>query len=371
MTSTTDHEDSTETKVTEVTAPSPTPTPTFHGFPNLPPELRLRIWKEACLPRTHNDRAIQYVTADVVQENSEDDDVVLFDEDLEHDSESDDDEHHKTGYVTLRGLSGKKLHNSPSTNSAYLWDQGLWMACRESRAVITKHLEIYQWLPYANAGPGFLASWSYTYFPSNLLPHRKAKPWCSIVVPLMDIFCISAANLRYLPKSLYGMELLAPGLGQREYTIIEHWAIALKFDSSWNVNFPADLYNLKLETTPRGLMANWIQMFQGVGYYLRRLWIIDDTSSWVREPCTDFDVVYRDCDVEYVEGSWSSLRDYTAKDDMADTTDFIYSLALMLEEEGIFQFDDGLATIGLLVRKDRELPAEAESEHGDGDIPDC
>ncbi|KAF4625896.1 hypothetical protein G7Y89_g12264 [Cudoniella acicularis] len=32
--------------------PSPTQTTTFHLFPNLAPELRLKIWRHACLPRT-------------------------------------------------------------------------------------------------------------------------------------------------------------------------------------------------------------------------------------------------------------------------------------------------------------------------------
>ncbi|UZP45153.1 hypothetical protein NXS19_012965 [Fusarium pseudograminearum] len=343
MTSTTDHEDSTETKVTEVAAPTPTPTPTFHGFPKLPPELRWRIWKEACLPRTKNDRAIQYVTADVVQENWDDDDFIVLDEDLDGWYNSDDEEHDDTGYVKLRALSGKKLHDSPPTNSAHLWDRGLWMACRESRDAIAEYLEINKWLKIASQEDEY--PWFIADFPSTLIPHRKAKPWCPIVVPRRDIFCIAPIPF--------------------------DWNIALKYDSSWNVNFPADIYELKMQNSPRGLLANWIESSLHEIHRIPRLWIIDDTTSWVRHDDMYLDVVYRDCDVEYVEVDWACLSDCTKKGDLADTADFLHTFAYTLEEEGDFEFLEILDNIGLLLRKDRALPPEAESEHEDGDIPDC
>ncbi|WXC52629.1 hypothetical protein QX201_012292 [Fusarium graminearum] len=365
MTSTIKQEGSAETNVTEVTAPTLTPTPTFHPFPNLPAELRLRIWKAACLPRTQNDRAIQYVTADVVQENWDDDDLVIFDEDVEYFFESDDEEDHETGYVTLRGLSGKKLHNSPPTNSAHLWDQGLWMACTESRRAIAKHLETHKWLPITGQrDEEYLSSvpWFHTYFPSILVPHRKAKHWRLIVVPRRDIFCISAANLRYLPKSLYGMKLLAPLFGQRKSTIIGDWNIALKFDSSWNDNLPVDLYDLKQEKTPRGLLANWMDMLADEFEFQPTLWIIDDTAGWVAHPDPEPKTVFRDCDAEYVLSYWTSLRDYTGNGELGDLHEFISHFAEILEDGGNPDHIGVLVHIQFLVRKDRQMPPEPEAE---------
>ncbi|EXK26816.1 hypothetical protein FOMG_16624 [Fusarium oxysporum f. sp. melonis 26406] len=135
--------------------------PAFRYFKRLPIELRLKIWEAACLPSTNADHGLHYVTLDVVEEGKEgvedvDDEeylenLVIFDADLEGYDEEFEVESDDTGYVTLRALKRPCEKSSETTNpnkSAYLWDAGLWLACKESRSVIAKHLNFEGWLAF-------------------------------------------------------------------------------------------------------------------------------------------------------------------------------------------------------------------------------
>ncbi|EWY81170.1 hypothetical protein FOYG_15448 [Fusarium oxysporum NRRL 32931] len=135
--------------------------PAFCYFKRLPIELRLKIWEAACLPSTDADHGLHYVTLDVVEEGKgsvEDVDdeeylenLVIFDANLEGYDEEFEVESDDTGYVTLRALKRPCEKSSEATNpnkSAYLWDAGLWLACKESRSVIAKHLDFEGWLAF-------------------------------------------------------------------------------------------------------------------------------------------------------------------------------------------------------------------------------
>ncbi|CEI39884.1 hypothetical protein FVEN_g2162 [Fusarium venenatum] len=238
--------------------------PTFHGFPKLPPELRVKIWKAACLPRTDNDHGIQYITVDVVVKDGVDEDVVILNENLDGYDANARVDRDANGYVVLRALAHTKNRsvNTPTTSndykeSAYLWDAGLWIACRESRNAIAKHLDIDARLQVGDSEiKKCPVSWYKKKFLSTLVPHKKDKVWRPMVVPRSDIFCIAAGPLRALPKNPHGMKPLAPFLGQRNFTITEDWKIAFKFDSGWNKGFPRTLRKLQRENSPRGLLAN-------------------------------------------------------------------------------------------------------------------
>ncbi|KAM0398833.1 hypothetical protein ACHAPZ_007798 [Fusarium culmorum] len=228
----------------------------------------MKIWKASCLPRSEHDHGIQHVTADVVQENwdGDYDEIVVCDEHLEYFEDDFDVETDEMGYVTLRALKRDtklpvnfQTTTDQSKKSAYLWDHGLWMACRESRAAITEYLKIDSWLRHYTADQEHLLlslPWYDYNFPSTLVPHKKDAPWRPIVLPRSDIFCITPSTVRYLPRSLYNMHLLAPFLGRRNFTIIQQWNIALKFDRSWLIGFPDNIYQLRQENSPRGLLAN-------------------------------------------------------------------------------------------------------------------
>ncbi|RGP69453.1 hypothetical protein FSPOR_4557 [Fusarium sporotrichioides] len=131
---------------------------TFHCFTQLPTELRLIIWEEACLEprRGHRQgyRAIHYMT---VYQSS------------------------------VHPLSRDSDNSKPRDKSAYLWHAGLWTACRESRGVVASH-DMDQVRPREEEedgedGPAALV----------LFPKVRAEHWRQIVCS-EDVFCISADN---------------------------------------------------------------------------------------------------------------------------------------------------------------------------------
>ncbi|KAM0490048.1 hypothetical protein ACHAP8_011971 [Fusarium lateritium] len=361
-----------------------TNTPAFHGFPKLPPELRIKIWKAACLPRTDSDHGLQYVTVDVVKEDWENEDVVVYNENLEGYDDEFEVESDDTGYITLRALKRTKKRpsnsqtpsNQSNKQSAYLWDAGLWLACKESRDTITEYLAIDKWIqvteqhhPTDVFDPG---SWYNKKFLSTLVPHKKDTIWRPMVVPRSDIFCIASSPLRHLPRSLYGMKLLAPFLGQSKFTITQDWNIALRFDSSWLVNFPHDYYKLQTENSPRGMLANWVHMLLDDVNPAPTLWIIDDTARWATVAGLECGTVYRDCSAEYVQADWCTLLGETSNRGRCDVGIFMSSFAQLVEydhdaEWEWFEFDGVRHDIKLLVRKENAILTHIPAESQDGE----
>ncbi|KAG8666709.1 hypothetical protein FPOAC2_11828 [Fusarium poae] len=356
-------------------------TPAFHGFSKLPPELRIKIWKEACLPRTDNDHGLQYVTVDLVTMASLDADEVLLDENLEGYDEEFDVESDETEYITLRALERiKKRRSNAQTppdqsnkQSAYLWDAGLWLACKESRDAITEYLNINKWIQHAKQEyTTDLPSWYDKKFPSTLVPHETDKPWRPIVMPRSDIFCIDTPH--YLPRSLYGMKLLAPFLGQKRFTITQDWNIAFKFDSSWIVDFPRSIYEIQSENSPRGLLADWIERFEDEAYPEPTLWIIYDTARWVRLPGLECKTTYRDFCTEYVQIHWCALRGDAVNNETGDVRIFMELFADVVagvNEDWFFSdwFCSVKEHVQFLVRKENEIPSDILTESEESEIP--
>ncbi|KAF5668347.1 tetracycline resistance protein [Fusarium heterosporum] len=354
---------------------------TFSSFPKLPVELRLKIWKDACLPRTTTEHGLHYVTIKIVEEDGEDEDfenMVTFDPHLEGYDDEFEVESDDTAYVTLQAMKcyqvppNKVKANASahhSNGSAYLWDAGLWTACKESRMAIAEYLDLSGWIKLRNQPVDeTLPAWYDKAFPSTLIPHPQDKTWRPIVIPSRDIFCIIPSSVRSLPKSLYSMKLLTPFIATKSFTIRESWAIALKFDSSWNKRFPSDVFKLYRERSPRGLLANWIQGFHDEVYPVPSLWIIDDSVVWVACPGQQFEIIYRDCNGGYVEIKWCATRSDTTSSTKGAVTDFMTSFGILLDDldEPYIPFETK-KIVKLLVRTENQLPAIVEEVSGSND----
>ncbi|CAJ0552328.1 Ff.00g063070.m01.CDS01 [Fusarium sp. VM40] len=345
--------------------------PTFHPFPKLPVEIRLSIWKYACFPRSQVDHGIQYVTVNIVDEDIDEDDLVVFDDNLEgYDDElaveSDED-----GYITLTAPKfpfDKPAELCRPNPSACLWEAGLLTACRESRLAVAEYHNLKGWREFREQPMNTTQTneWYDQAYPSTLVPHKGDKKWCPMVVPHFDIFCIDTSCIRNLPKSLYSMKLLTPFLSTRAFTIRENWNIALKYDSSWNTKLRPQDYRLKRENTPRGLLANWLDRFKDEIYPKPSLWIIDDSVSWVAKGEQTYTPVYRDCDGEYVQIDWEDTRGDGAK---GDVTRFFGCLSDILDYDNDFFSFKTKEIVKLLVRKDNEIPwnSDEELELSDGE----
>lgn len=345
----------------------------FHVFPKLPPELRIKIWKTACLPRTPTEHGIHYVFVNRVRDSEEIEDCVTLNDNLDGYDDEFDVENDETAYVTLRAL--KRERPEPRGHaSGYLYDAGLWAACKESRVAITEYLEIKGWEALQQSGPRDMLSpgwYSKRDFPSTLKPFKQDETWRPIVAPRQDIFCIPDTRrvMQSLPKSLYSMKLLAPFMGTRRFTIVEDWSIAFKFRHTWNHKFPDDVEKLKQENTPRGLLANWFERFYDEILPEPSLYVIDDTGSWV-EPCDWMPTIYRDCDNEYVEVPWNASCSSTNIHIAGASGMFIELMEDLLEDDFPYEFEDMdspfdwqpsvKVKIRLLVRKENKIMSESE-----------
>ncbi|KAH6949218.1 hypothetical protein DER45DRAFT_650097 [Fusarium avenaceum] len=345
-------------------SPSNETSPTFHPFPKLPTEIRLAIWKHACFPRSQIDHGIQYVTVNIVEEDYEEEDLVIFDANLEGYDEEFALESDQDGYITLTAPKlpfDKPAGLSRPNASACLWDAGLLAACHESRLVVAEYHNFKGWreLREQPMNTTQTNAWYDQAYPSTLIPHKRDKKWSPMVVPVLDVFCIDTGRIKNLPKSLYSMKLLTPFLSTRTFTIREDWNIALKFDSSWNAGFPYHIGRLKREKTPRGLLANWLDRFHDEIIPEPSLWIIDDSVGWVASREQKFSPVYRDCDGDYVQINWYDTRHNGG---MGDVSYFLEGLGELLDDDDDLIPFETKKIVKLLVRKDKQLSQELEED---------
>ncbi|KAM0230175.1 hypothetical protein ACHAP5_011443 [Fusarium lateritium] len=337
---------------------------TFHRFPWLPTEIRLKIWKLACFPRSETDRGIQYVTVNIDHRDEED---IHADENMERYDESFIPHPDEEGYITL--TAPKRPRKKPAgvqpasrrpNASACLWDAGLQMACKESKLALTEYYDFKGWLEIRDQSKNTkIEAWYMRDYPSALIPHKRDKKWCPMVVPVHDIFCIDMSRIQTLPRTMYSMTLLAPFFTTRTFTVVESWNIALKFNGSWNRNFPSNVRRLMKENTPRGMFASWLDRFFGDELPESSIWIIDDSVAWLPSPEQDYTTVYRDCDGDYIQVDWDDIRDNGAKGDISL---FMKSLGALWDYGGEFTWYQAREIVKLLVRKDNELSQEYVEE---------
>ncbi|KAM0193524.1 hypothetical protein ACHAPI_007593 [Fusarium lateritium] len=350
---------------------------TFHRFAWLPAEIRIKIWKLACFPRSKVDRGIQYVTVNIENRDEEDeDDDVLLDKNLEGYDDELSVQGDEDGYITLtapkrprKKPAGVQPSSRRPNAAACLWDAGLQTACQESKFVVTEYYNFKRWLEMRERSRNnmWAEEWYDKDYPSALVPHKRDKKWCPMVVPRHDIFCIDTSRIQTLPKSLYSMKLLAPFLATRKFAIVESWNIALKFNRSWNVDFPFREDQLKNEKTPRGILANWLDRFQDEVLPEPSIWIIDDSVEWLPSPEQNYTPVYRDCDGDYVQADWANTRDDGAR---GEVSVFMKYLSAVLDDDDEFFSFRAKETVKLLVRKDKELSWGVEAaglDLSDGD----
>ncbi|KAH6954540.1 hypothetical protein DER45DRAFT_596400 [Fusarium avenaceum] len=229
---------------------------TFHPFSRLPTEVRLKIWEAACFPFQQHHKGLHYVE--------------LFDVD---------DYHTKMRQIKHKNQDQDSDHSSHSANpSAYIWDVGLWTACKESREVVHLHLKIDDPIkvridiqedssqPVSRVNDGNDVQFGYLYSHDSSQDH-KLVDWCSLGV----------SN------------------------------VAFEFDLSWNSNLPHCLNDMIEENSPRGMLAK--ALYHAVdGYRSPQLWIIDNKTPWLRSPDQDIHTVYYDCEDAYVEIDWEDTR---------------------------------------------------------------
>ncbi|KAJ4003692.1 hypothetical protein NW752_011113 [Fusarium irregulare] len=232
----------------------------FGSFPNLPAELRLQIWEEACheacREREANHPGVQYT---IVRESS----------------------------PTRIDLVHQPVHLDGNARSGTMRDGGLWLACKESRDAIEEHCP---------NGPGSGGKvligdeWSYYVHPSH------------------DIFCIQDPE-KIKHDDVHSALHICTWVSPRTDYFHKVKNIAIEFDPSWIKWLPRTYKNMSAESTPRGFLARLLRSQYMNDNHQTTVWLIDNEMKWSRRPSyycgiapePDYHEAFINCHETYVE----------------------------------------------------------------------
>ncbi|KAJ4122980.1 hypothetical protein NW768_009971 [Fusarium equiseti] len=232
----------------------------FEYFPDLPTELRLQIWEEACheacREREANHPGIQYT---IVRESS----------------------------PTHILLAHQPVHLDGKARSGTMREGGLWLACKESQGAIQEHC------PKGPGGEGKVTA---------------GDEWSYYVNPGHDIFCIQdPEKIKHddvhsaLDMSIWGSPTT------NDFHNIKN--IAIEFDPSWIKWFPRTYKNMSAESTPRGFLARLLRSQYINDNREITIWLIDNEMKWARLPSSyfgtatmpDYNKKFINCHKSYVQ----------------------------------------------------------------------
>ncbi|KJZ69921.1 hypothetical protein HIM_10677 [Hirsutella minnesotensis 3608] len=211
----------------------------------------------------------------------------------------------------------QQLHSwTRGNSSAYLWDAGLWTACRESREVMMWHFRVRdcnQARHKALRGPGF---WSPSALaeelqdaPTMMLARENGVEWQFMVRPHRDLFCLEPQDWK--STVTWSSLFLDLPFASRRHGFGHLSNIAVEFDPSWNLNLPKDVGVLPEEQTPRGFVARAMAECAKNNLYCS-IWLIDRTIARPRPDPSDheypFLVQFYDCERTYVSTELEDLE---------------------------------------------------------------
>ncbi|KAL5590782.1 hypothetical protein FOBRF1_014339 [Fusarium oxysporum] len=172
-----------------------------------------------------------------------------------------------------------------------MWDGGLWGACKLSREVITE--EIYSmWLRLPDYRQGYLGR------PAILTSRNTHEEQGYIVFPRRDIFCIRTTDWKSLPQHFEHCSTGLPFFDPLSSSIIPVCTLAIEFDSSWIVDLPETLEELKAENSARGSVATWIESVASGWVRAPQLYLIDKGTLLVQKT-RGYGPIYHNCDGKY------------------------------------------------------------------------
>jgi hypothetical protein len=253
----------------------------FHKFPQLPPEIQLKIWEASIRPPQAIPGGLHYIALD-----------------------------HMGNTVPLHNTW---MDEPERRKSAYQLEEGLLTACWDSRTVVLKHrLEQDHFLSQQELRPISLhkALESQTWYPGRrtlltFLPASETeKPIVVktkdddqsqglVISPSRDLFCIA---LNRSGRSV--------ARGQ-SYSLLACERLAFEYSPSWNIELSnhEGYYPIKEFTASLAfLMRLVIQVAHTKHFRTPIIRIIDRNARWINDDSTQdtIETVY-DCDDEYIE----------------------------------------------------------------------
>ncbi|KAF6828362.1 hypothetical protein CMUS01_08622 [Colletotrichum musicola] len=199
---------------------------TFHGFHDLPAELRLQIW-EGCIRPDGQD--VHFFTIETCFDPSPEQSGISCELKPQH--YSIDGEEYETEHVAapLFGAGSQRswTENNPST---YLIDVGLWTACRESREESLKREPYCRGLRFSER--------DYKGAPGTGRFRHNGEDWCFAVFSHRDLFCVQHSG-KYPSICFPPAPWLFAGFGDCTFASARLGfngvqSLAFEYDASWS-----------------------------------------------------------------------------------------------------------------------------------------
>jgi hypothetical protein len=297
-----------------------------------------------------------------------------------------------------QAIAPTQVSAEKKNRSAYSLDSGLWKACKESKEVIAKHTDLNRKVTIreqsldelaqstrrierqGRPSEKYTADWNKSkaiYRQCPVLIRSSDEECYTFVHPDVDVFCIQVDNWLALQRGERPWPLIELSVRRRPrkaYPPNSVTRIALLYDHSWATDLPSPLYNLPYEDSARGYLAYLIQqrLNDAVRFSRKRLYIIDREAKWFWTPPLWYkrQVVYWDCDAEYVEAKWFQVAPRCNESEPVDAAGFIHKLDTLVKrmQEGTYVYGPNIpspwvlgndepltTTIKLLVRRDNQV----------------
>ncbi|KAF5592348.1 hypothetical protein FPCIR_5669 [Fusarium pseudocircinatum] len=263
---------------------------TFHQFPNLPVEIRLQIWEDACFDWASDRYGLHYIK---LNENRQ-----------------------------LAPLDCEWQTTCPGNRSAYLWHAGLWTACKESRDIAAKHW-INQGWPDIQHNTKDKSLGDVIWVQSEPFPppiyirqgliHRKGdyEPWHQVTDMERDIFCVTAESWEPLVRNWKPLHIEAEDEWGRHF-IDDVMNVAVEFDPSWYQTIEKFSKDNPISDYPPSLAFLIRLLFDQAHNKESRkaVQLIDRNVLWhvENERLARYYPIYVDCDHEYFEINCHELQ---------------------------------------------------------------
>ncbi|RFU72388.1 hypothetical protein TARUN_9870 [Trichoderma arundinaceum] len=244
----------------------------FHNFGNLPGELRLGIWKYALRPIGPTRPGAHFFSMTNHKEDGDALKKLRVQCELGSDCETEHGYRHCLAaprYTSEEGSTYSWTSNNPS---AYLWDFGMWGACRESREVIEEHYKMEHWkeklrqycLSNRRTGPPVDTCVPFLF-------ERGGEDWRFAIHPNRDLVCIQPLDPNTIGRyreSIFLTEDIC--MVSWDVGLLGFRNLAFEYDSSWSDTLDQDMSRWDLddllgEKSSRGL-------------FIRALILIEDGS---------------------------------------------------------------------------------------------
>ncbi|KAG5975453.1 hypothetical protein E4U55_007663 [Claviceps digitariae] len=249
---------------------------TFHPFNRLPLDIRLCIW-ESALRIPDRGGGLHYFSVRLGSVRGEGHFGAYrrrWLSDMDYNWQA-------NALLHIRARERDALPATQDDQSVYLWDHGLWAACRESRHVIERlYTRNRQLTPHCRPERRIYHN-EYPVFKLMRANHETSRV---MFQPYKDVFCLGYDDLNAALRrdwDPFGYLFLEPADQDDMKGEELHLNLAMEFDPSWKLDWRTSPESLIEEESPRGALVRLIEKTCVEMWHIS-IWLID-REAVVRE----------------------------------------------------------------------------------------